>query len=123
MSNPNPSPATRFTSGPDNKGGGRNPAKRAAGQACWDALLADFKEFGIPSIIAFREAFPAAYVTLVASGLPIESRREIEVRRVESLSEEQARMMAEEIIAQYVNDDDGSISAGASGVDTLHDSL
>lgn len=91
--------ATQF--GPGNQGGNSNPAKRAVGRAAWNALLADFEENGVQAIIDMREKKPEAYVALAASGLPAEKAVDLTVRRVESLSEEQSRMMAEEIIERH----------------------
>lgn len=117
MPNPNPSPATRFK--PGNAGGGLNPAKREAGATCWKELLADFTENGAAAIIAMREANPTAYVQLVASGLPAEKNIDITTRHVESLSEEQARMMAETIIEQSQR----RLAPSSGGAARVHDSV
>lgn len=108
--------ATQF--GPGNPGGNSNPAKRAAGAAAWRALLADFEENGVDAILAMREANPTAYVQLVASGLPAEKALDLTVRKVESLMEEQARMMAE----SYLESKRRS-AAGPVGADPVHDSV
>lgn len=83
-----------------NPEGRTNPAKREAGEKCWKALLEDFVEHGVQAIIDFREANPGAYVQLAASGLPAETKHDLNIHRAESLTEEQTRMMAEEYIEQ-----------------------
>lgn len=106
---------TRFGAGKNMPGA--NPAKRAVGRAAWNALLADFEENGVQAIIDMREKKPEAYVALAASGLPAEKAVDLTVRRVESLSEEQARMMAEEILERHKRIGTGSeLAAG------VHDS-
>ncbi len=108
--------ATRFA--PGNAGGGRNPAKRAAGQACWEALLADFGEHGVQAIIDMRTAKPEQYVSLVASGLPAEKAIDLTVKHAESLSDEQSRLMAEEILERHKR---RTASAGLTA--SVHDSV
>ena len=105
MANPNPPPppvANQFKPGQSGNPLGRhNPAKRLAGEAAWKALRDDFEVNGVQAIIDMREKKPEAYVALVASGLPAEKAIDLTVKRLESLTEEQSRLMAEEIIERH----------------------
>ena len=98
--------------------GRHNPAKRLAGEACWKALRDDFEANGVQAIIEMREKKPEAYVALVASGLPVEKAIDLTVNRVESLMEEQARLMAE----SYLESKRRS-AAGPVGADPVHNSV
>lgn len=96
-----------------NLAGRTNPAKRAAGESCWKALLEDFTKHGVKAIVKMRATKPEQYVALVASGLPAEKAIDLNVRTAESLNEQQARMMAEEYLASCV-------AVGAQGADPVH---
>ena len=97
--------------------GRTNPAKRAAGEACWKGLLADFLVNGIDAIVAFRTANPGGYVQLVASGLPAETKIEATIHTGPLLTLAQAADMAESIIESSRRS-----TAGASGTDPVRDS-
>lgn len=99
--------------------GRTNPAKRAAGESCWKALLADFTKHGVKAIRDMRENKPEQYVTLVASGLPAEKSIDLNVRNHESLSDEQSRLMAEEILERSKR----RLTASAGGANPIHDSV
>ena len=81
-----------------NPAGRTNPAKRAAGEACWKALLADFEANGAEAVERLRTEHPREYVALVASGLPAETKADLTVRKGETIHEEQARLIAETFI-------------------------
>lgn len=100
-----------------NPNGRTDHNKRTAGEKCWKALRDDFEVNGVQAIIDFRTNNPGAYVQLAASGLPAESK--VIHERAESLTEEQARMMAEE----YVDRAQRGIAASPPEPIGVHDSL
>jgi hypothetical protein len=119
MPRPDPPVETRFQPGQSGNPAGRtNPAKRAAGEACWKALLADFEANGAEAVERLRAEHPKEYVTLVASGLPQETKTDLNVHKVESLHEEQARWMAESYIESRKR-----AAASEVGADPVHASV
>ena len=74
MSNPNPSPATRF--GPKNPGRPKEARDRIS-RAFLTAVAEDFEAHGKAAIIRVREEDPSTYVRVVASLQP----KELEITR------------------------------------------
>lgn len=73
MSNPNPSPETRFKAGATaNPGGKPVHARNRVTKAFLEALAEDFTSHGAEAIVATREQHPDRYIAIVASLLPKE---------------------------------------------------
>ncbi|MSP84003.1 MAG: hypothetical protein EXQ94_14115 [Alphaproteobacteria bacterium] len=71
MTNPNPSPATRFRPGRSGNPRGRIAGARdRLGRKFITALASDFEQYGGAAIEQLREDDPGAYVRIVASLLP-----------------------------------------------------
>ena len=81
-----------------------NPAGRPKGsrhklqESFLKALHEDFEANGVEAIRLMREKDPASYARVVASLLAKESSIDVTHRAVESLTEEQARVMAEDLL-------------------------
>jgi hypothetical protein len=82
--------------GPGRPKGSRNKLQ----ESFLDALYKDFTANGEAAIKAMRENDPAAYSRVIASLVAKESVVDVTIREVESLSDEQARHMAEEFLAR-----------------------
>lgn len=84
-----------------------------------DKLYADWQVGGEGVIAKVRESDPVAYLKIVAQLLPKESKVDLSVRAIESVSDEQARLMAEALI------DSARASPGVreEEPDRVHDSV
>jgi len=87
---------TRFK--PGNPGRPKGSRSRLS-EAFLKALADDFEQHGILAIQEARQKSPDAYMRVVASLEPKESKVDMTSRKEESLSEEQARIHAEEYLA------------------------
>ena len=73
MTNPNPSPDTRFEKGKSGNPKGRPKGSRnKLGEQFLQDLLKDWEESGSEALVKCRETKPADYVRVVASILPKE---------------------------------------------------
>jgi hypothetical protein len=72
MANPNPSPATRFTSGHQSRGGRPKGVRDRLSTAFLNALADDFAQHGAEVVAIVRQNDPSTYLRVYASIVPKE---------------------------------------------------
>lgn len=104
MSNPNPSPATRFSSARQPEKAGRpKEARDRITRKFLNALADDFEEHGIQAIKDLREADVGKYIMAVAAVVP----KEIEITRpLADVSDEELAALIAHMRQQAKADDE-----------------
>jgi len=84
-----------------------------------ETLYANWQQNGSKAIQELRERDVAAYIKVVAGLLPKESKVDLALRSAETISEEHARLVAEDFM-ESLRSSEGSVSAQPGGV---HDGI